>query len=182
METICCAHFRFYGEKFLVSNFWDFVYWNSSIFWCFCQYSVSVKFGLWLNKKYSKFIPGWNIGHLLLKNLNDSTEIQYLWKRSNNGRIPENKVPKITNKKIFSIKSKMGTAYGFHIDLKFQADLPWLSGLQMAQAPRIARLGPAPTRMFESGIFHFLMVFYEYLQLWKVVDLKYLQLCVKKPP
>ena len=101
-------------------------------------------------------------------------------KTSNNGRISENKVLQITNKKFFSIKSKMGTAYGFHIDLKFQADLPWLSGLQMAQAPRIARLGPAPTRMFESGIFHFLMVFYEYLQLWKVVDLKYLQLCVKK--
>ena len=65
----------------------------------------------------------------------------------------------------------MGTAYGFHIDLKFQADLPWLSGLQMAQAPRIARLGPAPTRMFESGIFDFPMGFYDYSQLWKVVDL-----------
>ena len=32
------------------------------------------------------------------KNLNDSTEIQYLWKTSNNGRISENEVPKITNK------------------------------------------------------------------------------------
>ena len=117
------------------------------------------------------------LGHKLNHLLNQAEP-----KTSNNGRISENKVLKITNKKFFSIKSKMGTAYGFHIDLKFQADLPWLSGLQMAQAPRIARLGPAPTRILESGIFHFLMIFYEYLQLWKVVDLKYLQLCVKKPP
>ena len=74
----------------------------------------------------------------------------------------------------------MGTAYGFHIDLKFQADLPWLNGLQMAQTLRITRLGPAPTRTLESGIFHFPTVFYEYSQLWKDVDLKYVRFCVKK--
>ena len=90
------------------------------------------------------------------------------------------KGPNITNEKFFSITSKMGTAYGFHIDLKFQACLPWLSGLQMSQTPRITRLGPAPTRMFESGILDSPMVFHEYLQLWKVVDLKYLQFCVDK--
>ena len=94
------------------------------------------------------------LGHKLNHLLNQAEP-----KTSNNGRISENKVLKITNKKFFSIKSKMGTAYGFHIDLKFQADLPWLSGLQMAQTPRIARLGPAPTGMFESGIFHFLTFF-----------------------
>ena len=86
-------------------------------------------------------------------------ETEHQRKTPKNGGISVNKVPKITNKKIFSIKSKMGTAYGFHIDLKFQADLPWLSGLQMAQTPRITRLGPAPTGMFESGIFHFLTFF-----------------------
>ena len=74
----------------------------------------------------------------------------------------------------------MGTAYGFHIDLKFQADLPWLSGLQMAQTLRITRSGPAPIRMLEFEIFHFPTVFYEYSQLWKDVDLKYVRFCVKK--
>ena len=121
-----------------------------------------------------------NFEYFLLNHHPILTKTEYRRKTSNNGGISVNKVPKITNKKFFSIKSKMGTAYGFHIDLKFQADLPWLSGLQMAPTPRITRLGPAPTRTLESGIFHFPTVFYEYSQLWKDVDLKYVRFCVQK--
>ena len=83
----------------------------------------------------------------------------------------------MTNNFFFSIKYKMLPAYGFHIN--FGSKRLDLVGPRWPRPPRGTKSGSACSRVYQSEIFHFQTVFYEYWQLWKVVDLKYQQFWAK---
>ena len=83
----------------------------------------------------------------------DLNKTNFLSKLSKNGQFSQNKVPKITNKKFFPIKSKMFTIYDFHIDFHFQVHLTTLRVLQMVWYPRITKSGPGRPRMRKIEIF-----------------------------
>ena len=64
-----------------------------------------------------------------------------------------------------SIRYKMSTAYGFHMDFQFWVHLTMLGGFQMLQSPRITKLDLEQLEMVQNQIFLFQRLDFEYTQL-----------------
>ena len=64
-----------------------------------------------------------------------------------------------------SIRYKMSTAYGFHMDFQFWVHLTMLGGFQMLQSPRITKLDLEQPEMVQNQIFLFQRLDFEYTQL-----------------
>ena len=108
---------------------------------------VLVKSAKHFYKNCQKIYSYLNFEPFLSKCLIDLTKNKFLLKLSENGQFSLNKVQKITNKKVFPIKSKMYTIYDFHIYFHFQVHLTTLRGLQMVWYPRITTSGPGRPRV-----------------------------------
>ena len=63
-----------------------------------------------------------------------------------------------------SIRYKMSTAYGFHMDFQFWVLLTMLGGFQMLQIPRITKLDRERPVMVQNQIFFFQGLDFEYTQ------------------
>ena len=78
-----------------------------------------------IHKKVPKTYLELIFEHFLSTAFRDLMKNNFDWKFPKNEQISLNKVQKMTNKIIFSIKSKMLTVYGFHMDFQFWAQ-KWL--------------------------------------------------------
>ena len=74
----------------------------------------------------------------------------------------------------FSIRYKMSTAYGFHMDFQFWVHLTMLGGFQMLQSPRVTKLDVERPEIVQNRIFLFQRLDFEYTQLLPSPVLKYL--------
>ena len=111
--------FDFIGKIFLLVIFGTLFSENWPFLDNFDKNLVLVKSAKHFYKNFQKIYSYLNSEPFLSKCLIDLTKNKFLSKLSKNGQFPLNKVPKITNKKIFPIKSKMFTIYDFHIDFHF---------------------------------------------------------------
>ena len=64
-----------------------------------------------------------------------------------------------------SIRYKISTGYGFHMDFQFWVHLTMLGGFQMLQSPRITKLDLEQPEMVQNQFFLFQRLDFEYTQL-----------------
>ena len=92
-------------------------------------------------------------------------ESSLLWIMSETPHFSLNKVQKMTKNFKISMRYKMSTAYGFHMDFQFWVHLTMLGGFQMLQSPRITKLDLERPEMVQNRIFLFQRLDFEYTQL-----------------